>query len=67
MKSSVKNEWLKLISDSDKLYNHIQQALENRTQKTIKYKDGPSTLAAVLIPIFFKNDQAHILFTKMSR
>jgi len=64
MKSSVKNEWLKLISDSDKLYNHIQQALENRKQKTIKYKDGPSTPAAVLIPIFFKNDQAHILFTK---
>ena len=64
MKNSVNNEWFELISDSDNLYNHIQQSLQNRTPKTYKYKDGPSTPAAVLIPVFFKNNQAHILFTK---
>lgn len=64
MKNSVNKEWLELISNSDKLYNHIQQSLENRIQKTYKFKDGPSTPAAVLIPIFFKNNQAHLLFTK---
>lgn len=64
MKNSVKTEWLELISDSDKLYNHIQQSLSNRKQRTYKFKNGPSTPAAVLIPIFFTNNQAHLLLTK---
>ena len=64
MKNSVKNEWIELASNKDKLYNHIQKTLQNRKQKSFIYKNGPTTPAAVLIPLFFKNSQAHILFTK---
>lgn len=64
MKNSVKDEWIELASNKDKLYNHIQKTLQKRKQKSFIYKSGPSTPAAVLIPLFFKKNQAHILFTK---
>lgn len=64
MKNSVKDEWVELASNKDKLYDHIQTTLSNRKQRSFIYKKGPSTPAAVLIPLFFYNSQAHILFTK---
>lgn len=64
MKNSVKDEWIDLASNRDKLYNHIQKTLHNRKQKSFIYKNGPTTAAAVLIPLFFKDNQAHLLFTK---
>jgi len=64
MKNSVKDIWIELASNEDKLYNHIQKILHNRKQKSFIYKNGPTTPAAVLVPLFFKDNQAHILFTK---
>jgi len=64
MKNSVKDEWIELVSSSNKLYNHIQKKLQSHKQRSFIYKNDPGTPAAVLIPLFFKNDQAHILFTK---
>jgi len=64
MKNSVNDEWIELASNKDRLYNHIQTTLTAHKQKSFIYKEGPSTPAAVLIPLFFKENQAHILFTK---
>jgi len=70
MKNSVnaellQDQWKELCSSPEKLYNHIKEILANRTQKSFIYKkESPSIPAAVLIPLFFKDGQAHILFTK---
>jgi 8-oxo-dGTP pyrophosphatase MutT (NUDIX family) len=64
MKNSIKDEWVELLSNKDKLYKHIKETLHYRKQKSFIYKQGPNIPAAVLIPLFFKNNQAHILFTK---
>jgi 8-oxo-dGTP pyrophosphatase MutT (NUDIX family) len=64
MKNSVKEEWIELFSDSQKLYRHIENILQSREQKSFIYKQSISRPAAVLIPLFFKNRQAHLLFTK---
>lgn len=56
--------WKELCTSAGHLYTHIETTLKNREQKSFIYKDGPSRPAAVLIPLFFKNDQAYILFTK---
>lgn len=62
--NSINDEWIELISDSQKLYNHIRQVLNKREQKSFIYKKVPSRPAAVLIPLFFKNSKVHVLFTK---
>lgn len=64
MKNSIRDEWIELAFKEDKLYDHIQKTLHSRKQKSFIYKKGKFTPAAVLIPLFFKKDQAHILFTK---
>lgn len=68
MKNSVNGKnaeyWNDLCSSPEKLTQFIRNILQKRQQKSFIYKDDPSTPAAVLIPIFFKNNQAHILFTK---
>ncbi|KAA3618472.1 MAG: CoA pyrophosphatase [Calditrichaeota bacterium] len=61
---NIRKDWAELCSSSDKLYDHIKKVLSNRKQKSFIYKEGPSNPAAVLIPLFFKDNQAHILFTK---
>ncbi len=53
-----------LCNSPEKLYTHIKKILANRKQKSFMYKEGPSSAAAVLIPLFFINNQIHILFTK---
>jgi 8-oxo-dGTP pyrophosphatase MutT (NUDIX family) len=57
-------EITKNLSDPRRLYSIIRENLENREIKTYKYADIPSRNAAVIIPIFFKNQEPHILFTK---
>ncbi len=69
MKNSIKPEsnpeHIKDLCHSPQmLYSHIKQTLANRDQKSFIYKEGSSSPAAVLIPLFFKDGQAHILFTK---
>lgn len=69
MKNSAKaqkneNNWDKLCTSPELLFEHIHKKLHNRKQKSYIYNDQHATPAAVLIPIFFKNNQAHLLFTK---
>jgi 8-oxo-dGTP pyrophosphatase MutT (NUDIX family) len=52
------------ISDPQKLYTLIHENLDNREIHTYKYADVPYRKAAVIIPVFFKNQEAHLLFTK---
>jgi len=63
MKNTV-DKWKELLTNPQLLKAHIQSKLHNRKQKSFVYKVGFSIPAAVLIPLFFKNGQAHILFTK---
>jgi 8-oxo-dGTP pyrophosphatase MutT (NUDIX family) len=53
-----------ITCNREKLYSLIKDRLENHQHKIHKYADLPSRDAAVLIPLFFKEDHAHILFTK---
>ena len=55
---------LHLIENPENLYAYIESKLTNRKSKTYKYADVPYRKAAVLIPIFFKDSIAHLLFTK---
>jgi 8-oxo-dGTP pyrophosphatase MutT (NUDIX family) len=52
------------LSDPEILYALVRENLENREIKTYQYANVPYRDAAVIIPLFFKNDQAHLLFTK---
>ena len=54
----------RITRNSEKLYSLIKERLENHPHKIHKYADLPSRDAAVLIPLFFKEDHAHVLFTK---
>lgn len=54
----------KYLSDPQRLYTIISENLDNRDIKTYKYADVPLKNAAVIIPIFFKDQEAHLLFTK---
>lgn len=53
-----------ITRNREKLYSLIKDRLEHHQHKIHKYTDIPSRDAAVLIPLFFKEDHAHILFTK---
>ncbi|HGY57448.1 MAG TPA: CoA pyrophosphatase [Caldithrix abyssi] len=46
------------------LKKHIRSKLTAHKPRRYIYKDAPYTEAAVLIPIFFKDGQAHVLFTR---
>ena len=54
----------KYLSDPQRLYTIISENLDNRDIKTYKYADVSFRNAAVIVPIFFKNQEAHLLFTK---
>ena len=55
------NEYL---INPEKLYGYIKLKLLNHKHTVYKYADVRYKHAAVLIPIFFKNGEAHLLFTK---
>ena len=46
------------------LYNYIELKLSEHHHTFYKYADVPYKHAAVLIPLFFKEGEVHILFTK---
>ena len=52
------------LSDPRRLYLKVRENLENRDRITYKYSDVQFRNAAVIIPIFFKDQEAHLLFTK---
>jgi 8-oxo-dGTP pyrophosphatase MutT (NUDIX family) len=52
------------IRDSRSLYTKIIENLANHEIKTYKYAEVQSRNAAVIIPLFFKNQEPHLLFTK---
>ncbi len=55
---------LKLCQEEKDLINHIAIKLAHHKPQKFIYKKTKSKPAAVLIPIFFKKNQAHLLFTK---
>jgi 8-oxo-dGTP pyrophosphatase MutT (NUDIX family) len=55
---------LKLCQEEKSLINHIATVLAHYKPQKFIYKITKSRPAAVLIPIFFKENQAHLLFTK---
>ena len=61
---SQKDSIEQITRNSEHLYHLIKGRLQHHKHRVHKYADLPSRDAAVLIPIFFKDDQAHILFTK---
>jgi len=54
----------KYLADPQRLYTFVRENLENREIKTYKYANVRFRNAAVIIPIFFKDQEAHLLFTK---
>jgi 8-oxo-dGTP pyrophosphatase MutT (NUDIX family) len=52
------------IDNPGDLYAFISAKLKNRKSKTYKYAQVSYRKAAVLIPIFFKDAEANLLFTK---
>ena len=55
-----------LCSAPEKLIAHIQHKLAGRTPRSYVFSKKESIPAAVLLPLFFKEGQAHLLFTKRS-
>jgi len=60
----LKHLYEEYLTNSDHLYELIQNKLKNRLPKEYKYADVPYKKAAVIIPLFFKEGVAHLLFTK---
>jgi 8-oxo-dGTP pyrophosphatase MutT (NUDIX family) len=52
------------FKDPGKLYNYIEEKLSAHQHTVYKYAEVRYRHAAVLIPLFFKNNEAHLLFTK---
>ena len=48
----------------EKLYKYIEEKLSSHQHTVYKYADVRYRHAAVLIPLFFKNGEVHLLFTK---
>lgn len=55
---------MNLLNNRQDLYQHIESRLDSHQWQTYKFENIKGTPAAVLIPIFFKNNTAHLLFTK---
>ncbi len=64
MSDTVNSELTRLCSSELGLKTHISEKLKNYHPKTHVFTKEKTTPAAVLIPIFFKNGEAHLLFTK---
>jgi len=58
------DELSELCHSEKKLINHISDVLAHHKPQKFIYKNTESRPAAVLIPIFFKDNRAHLLFTK---
>jgi len=52
------------LSDPQSLYSLVRENLNYREIKTYKFTNVSYKKAAVIIPIFFKDQEAHLLFTK---
>lgn len=61
---AIKNTILELCHSKNNLEQHLIAILSNHHPRQYVYKQTDSIPAGVLIPIFFKNDEAHLLFTK---
>lgn len=48
----------------DELFSLIRERLSDHKSRTIRYKEVEERPAAILIPLFFKDGEAHVLFTK---
>ncbi len=53
-----------IYTNQIELYKLIKNKLSSHKQRTYKYADVPYKKAAVLIPLFFKDGESHLLFTK---
>ena len=53
-----------LCSDREAMEKHLHEKLSGRIPRSFEYKKTPSTEAAVLMPLFYKDGAAHLLFTK---
>ncbi|MBN2425470.1 MAG: CoA pyrophosphatase [Calditrichaceae bacterium] len=53
-----------LCSDREAMEKHLREKLSGRITRSFEYKKTSSTEAAVLIPLFYKDGAAHLLFTK---
>ncbi len=63
--NEISPEYTQLVTKNSKqLYQLVKDRLEQHRHVVHKYADVRSRDAAVLIPIFFKDDHAHLLFTK---
>ena len=66
-KNTVERRFLKKICASqDELIAYVQERLSARQPRSYVFSRKKATPAAVLIPLFFKQGQAHLLFTKRS-
>ena len=52
------------LTNPKKLYSFVEHKLSNHEHTVYKYADVRYKHAAVLIPLFFKDGEAHLLFTK---
>ncbi len=64
MKNSVDSRIEEICFSPEKLKTLITKKLSDYRPRTYLFSKETSVPAAVLIPLFFKNDQVHLLFTK---
>lgn len=64
MKNSVNPHTEELCFSPEKLKAFIRQKLSDYRPRTFLFSDKASVPAAVLVPLFFKEGEAHLLFTK---
>jgi len=62
--TDLREVFRQLCHSEKDLITHIKTKLSARSPRSYVYKNVPYTEAAVLVPLFFKNSQAHILFTR---
>lgn len=69
MKNTVKEfavgqHIIDLCRSPQQLKRHLEQVLSNRTPQKYIYKQTRYRPAAVLVPLYFKDGETHVLFTK---
>ena len=52
------------LNDPERLYRYIREKLERRTPLTYQHVSHTGKKAAVIIPLFYKEAQPYLLFTK---